>query len=139
MGGPSKKVGGNSSTHSNRPDPGLVRLAGARYIVAKYVPILIAVAVRIAMGWLYASTEMMEPFVSLPGNNGALAKELFDACYMSTNDTVDPFVALSSRRWMRLCVTILYQAVNLLAPFASELFGIADWCYLQDDLIYMRP
>ncbi|KAI9777735.1 MAG: hypothetical protein M1816_004598 [Peltula sp. TS41687] len=123
----------------NRPNRGLIPFTGGRYTMAKYAPTLIAVAVRIAVGWLYANTKMMQPFHSLAKENGAVAKEFFDTCYMSPNDTFDPFVALSGRRWMMFCITILYQAVNLLAPFASELFEISPWCYIQDDAMYCGP
>lgn len=135
---PAEMPAASDDSDPNRPDRGLIPFTTARYIMATYIPTLVAVLVRIAVGWLFSSTKMMEPFVALASENGALVKDLFDICYISTDGRFGAF-AFFNRHRMMLCTAILYHTVSLLAPFASELFGIAELCYVQDEWMYCGP
>ena len=108
--------------------PPLRNLTQAKYFVGAYLPTLLAVVFRISVGSLYAATKMLEPFLSLARPQGATAKNFFHINYLSTNDNMDPIKAMFSGHWLMLWTSILYLAVGLMTPFASELLHFARYC-----------
>ena len=108
--------------------PPLKNLTQAKYFVGAYLPTLLAVLFRISVGSLYAATKMMEPFFSLARTQGTTPKNFFHINYLSTNDTFDPIMAMFSGHWLMLWTSILYTAVGLMTPFASELLHFARYC-----------
>ncbi len=107
------------------------------------MPTLVAVVLRIIVGWLYATTKMMEPFVALAsggsGGSGVAPKAFFNICYLATNDAFDLLPALFAGHWTMLATTALYVGVGLLAPFGAELVAITRYCYDEGDLTYCGP
>lgn len=120
---PSQALEPSSGRH-----PPLKNLTPAKYFVGAYLPTLLAVIFRISVGSLYAATKMLEPFFSLARAEGATAKNFLHINYLSTNDTSDPIKAMFSGHWLMLWTSILYTAVGLMTPFASELLHFARFC-----------
>ena len=120
---PAEQESENSSKH---PIP--KALTRARYFLGAYLPTLLAVCFRLSVGWLYATTKMLEPFYALMNPDGALPKDFFHINYLSTNDSWDPFRAMLSGHRLMLWTSILYVAVGLLTPFASELLRFGHYC-----------
>ncbi len=112
--------------------PPLKNLTPAKYFIGAYLPTLLAVIFRISVGSLYAATKMLEPFFSLARAEGATAKNFFHINYLSTNDTFDPIKAMFSGHWLMLWTSVLYTAVGLMTPFASELLHFARFCNVQN-------
>ncbi len=112
--------------------PPLKNLTPAKYFFGAYLPTLLAVIFRISVGSLYAATKMLEPFFSLARDEGATAKNFFHINYLSTNDTFDPIKAMFSGHWLMLWTSVLYTAVGLMTPFASELLHFARFCNVQN-------
>ncbi len=131
-----------SASDPNRPNRGHKPLTVGRYILASYVPTLVAVVLRIVVGCLYATTKMMEPFVALAsggGGSGVPPKAFFHICYLATNDAFDLLPALFAGHWTMLATTALYVGVVLLAPFGAELVAVTRYCYDEGDLTYCGP
>lgn len=119
---------GQALEPSSGRHPPLKNLTPAKYFVGAYLPTLLAVIVRVTVGSLYAATKMLEPFFSLARAEGATAKNFLHINYLSTNDTFDPIKAMFSGHWLMLWTSILYTAVGLMTPFASELLHFARFC-----------
>lgn len=124
---PSQALEPSTSRH-----PPLKSLTPAKYFIGAYLPTLLAVIFRISVGSLYAATKMLEPFFSLARAEGATAKNFFHINYLSTNDTIDPIKAMFSGHWLMLWTSVLYTAVGLMTPFASELLHFARFCNVQN-------
>lgn len=119
---------GLASVGPNRADRPVVYLSTRKYFVGSYLPTVLAILLRIAVGMVYSSTKMMEPFYCLAEPAGTLAKDFMNINYLSTNDSYDPFLAMFSGHWLMLMVSILYTAVGLLTPFAAELLSFTKFC-----------
>ena len=96
------------------------------YLAAIYVPIIIAVVLRLLVGSTYTVLRKMEPFYLLSRRGGASAKEVWDLDYLCQNGLLDPLHALRSGRWLVLVASLAYATAQLVTPFASELLVIAD-------------
>lgn len=95
------------------------------YFYGIYLPVLLAVAFQMVVGYLYTATKMMEPFAMLSkSDEGIAAKDFLWINYMSANDNIEPFTAMVSGHWLMLWVSILFTAAQLLSPLSSELLGI---------------
>ena len=103
-------------------------LTDQKYFVGAYLPTFLAIVYRVLIGMVYSATKMMEPFYCLSEPAGALAKDFLNINYLSTNDSLDPFVAMFKGHWLMLTVSILYSGVGLLTPFASELLSFQKFC-----------
>ena len=95
------------------------------YFYARYLPVLLAVLFTMLAGYLYTATKMMEPFAMLSkSSQGIPAKDFLWINYLSANDSIEPFTALTEGHWLMLWVSVLYIAAQLLSPLTSEMFGI---------------
>ena len=112
----------------NRMDRPVAYLTDQKYFVGAYLPTFLAIVYRVLIGMVYSATKMMEPFYCLSEPAGALAKDFLNINYLSTNDSLDPFVAMFKGHWLMLTVSILYSGVGLLTPFASELLSFQKFC-----------
>lgn len=117
-----------TSSDPNRPDRAVRNLTVGRYFIGTYLPTILAILLRIVVGMVYSSTKMMEPFYCLAEPDGALAKDFLNINYLSTNDSVDPFLAMFSGHWLMLTVSILYTGVGLLTPFTAEFLTFTKFC-----------
>ncbi|MCJ1393029.1 hypothetical protein MMC18_005901 [Xylographa bjoerkii] len=90
------------------------------YFCGAYLPILLAVGFRVVIGWLYVTTKMIEPFRILTQSKTTSANDFFNINYLSASDTLEPYKAMLSGHWLMLWTSLLYLAVELLSPFASE-------------------
>ncbi|KAI9890821.1 MAG: hypothetical protein M1814_003605 [Vezdaea aestivalis] len=111
----------------NRP---VRNLTAWGYFMGSYIPILIAILLRITIGVLYAAVKMMEPFITLANHSGGgvLAKDFLNINYLATNELFDPFVALYNGHWFMFFTTVLYVTVELITPFASEFSSLYYFC-----------
>ena len=60
-----------------------------------------------------------------------MAKDFVNLNYLSTNDSLDPFVAMVKGHWLMLSVSVLYFWIGLLTPFASELLIPTKFCNIH--------
>ncbi|KUJ23940.1 uncharacterized protein LY89DRAFT_662720 [Mollisia scopiformis] len=88
--------------------------------VAGYLPLLLAIFVKIFWTSLYANVKLLEPFIQLSHPDGALASDVLHTFYLSSNLTPDPIMALFKGRWLMFWTSSAYLVVGLLAPLASE-------------------
>ena len=116
--------------HTYQP---LVDLTGPRYFVGAYLAVFLAILLRTLIGWLYATTKMLEPFFYLARPEGALAKDFFHTNYLSTNDIWTPFKSLLGGHWVMLWTSGLYTVTVVITPFATELLHFAEYCYYNDE------
>lgn len=94
------------------------------YFYGVYLPVLLAVLLRVLIGFFYCATKLMEPFYQLANRGDVPAKDFFWINYLSPNDNTAPFIAMVSGHWLMLWSSVLYFLVQLLSPFASELIHI---------------
>ncbi|KAI9802327.1 MAG: hypothetical protein M1833_001833 [Piccolia ochrophora] len=118
----------SQSTGPNRLDRPVYALTRGKYFVGTYLPTLMAIALRIVIGFVYATTKMLEPFYSLTSSAGAEPKDFFNINFLSTNDSLDPLLAMFSGHWLMLLTSLLYVGAGLITPFASEFMRITRFC-----------
>ncbi|EXJ76751.1 uncharacterized protein A1O5_01259 [Cladophialophora psammophila CBS 110553] len=105
-----------------------------QYFRATYLPVLIAVILKLVWAIVFTSTKMMEPFYLLSREKGATAKESLLADYLTTSFSVEgiknmffshPAVTLVSLAY--ICVS----AVPAIATQSTTVRAIA-WCRTPD-------
>ena len=94
------------------------------YFIMGYLPVLLAVILRMVLGYFYDAMKMMEPFHTLCNSQGVKAKDFFWINYLSANDNFAPFAAMLSGHWTMLWTSIIYTAAQTLSPFAAELLHV---------------
>ncbi len=124
-------------------------LSGARLTVAAYLPVFVAVVLRMTVAFVCAATKMMQPFSALAspasattaqrvarrgaaagaGANHGNAAALLGTSYLAMNDWLDPWHALSSGHGAMFAAATLHLVVIVMAPFASEMLTITSFCY----------
>jgi hypothetical protein len=87
---------------------------------AGYLPLLLAILVKVFWTSVYANVKLIEPFIQLSKHDGALARDTLHTYYLSSNLTPDPILAFFKGRWLIFWTSFVYLVVGLLAPLASE-------------------
>jgi hypothetical protein len=87
---------------------------------AGYLPLLLAILVKIFWTSVYFNVKLVEPFIQLSNPNGALASDVLFNYYLSSSLTPDTILALLKKRWILFWTSFVSLVVGLLAPLASE-------------------
>jgi hypothetical protein len=93
------------------------------YFLSLYLPKILAVFLQVIWTIVFAMMKMMEPFYQLAKPEGALAQNSILAKNSSTSLSMSSLRALAGHRVMSLA-GIIYVAIGLLAPLASESMGV---------------
>jgi hypothetical protein len=111
-----------NSTQDQNTDVQTVRITWPLWwvFITSYLPIILALLVKMFWTSVYANVKLIEPFIQLSKPDGARASDTLHAFYFSSNLTPDPILAFFKGRWLIFWTSLVYFNVGLLAPFASE-------------------
>jgi hypothetical protein len=111
-----------NSTQDQNPDVQTVRITWPLWwvFITGYLPIILALLVKMFWTSVYANVKLIEPFIQLSKPDGARASEILHTFYFSSNLTPDPILAFFKGKWLIFWTSLVYFSVGLLAPFASE-------------------
>lgn len=93
----------------------------ANYFLYAYLPIFVAVVLRLLCNPIYRYMKLMDPFLILSRPQGALASEFMDTDYLGSDPFFAPVQAISSRRWILLATSLLCTTSQLITTLAAEL------------------
>lgn len=88
--------------------------------IGGYLPLVLAVIFKLFWTSIYANVKLVEPFVQLSTAQGVSAKDVFHTFYLSSNLTLQPFLALFKGHWLVFWTSLVYVVVALIAPLSAE-------------------
>lgn len=98
---------------------------GHYYFWSSYLAILVTVTLKLAWGLVFSGLKMLEPFYQLSKPGGAAASESFLADYLAAAYGWNHVRHIFSGHWVMLFSTLVYIALALLSPIASESMAVA--------------
>jgi Protein of unknown function (DUF3433) len=104
------------------------------YFLGVYMPVLLAIILRLLVSYLYRCTKLVDPFNMLSQTNGVPLKRFFWSDHLGSESVLAPFKTLIRRRWTLFSTSILYAVTQLLTALASELTAIHPSSYVVNDV-----
>ncbi|KIW90742.1 uncharacterized protein Z519_08525 [Cladophialophora bantiana CBS 173.52] len=109
-------------------------VTNVQYFRATYLPVLIAVILKLIWAIVFTSTKMMEPFYLLSRKKGAAAKESLLADYLTTSFSVEGIKNMFFSHPVVTLVSLVYICVNALPAIATQSSTVraTAWCRTPD-------
>ncbi|TID22864.1 hypothetical protein E2P81_ATG01997 [Venturia nashicola] len=96
--------------------------------VGGYCPVFLAVMFKLFWTSIYAKIKLIEPFMRMARPEGATASDTLHTYYLSSYLMPDAVFSMMKGHWLIFWSALVYLAVGLLAPLASEvLFLDTNW------------
>ncbi|OQV10902.1 hypothetical protein CLAIMM_14823 [Cladophialophora immunda] len=110
-----------------------------QYFRAIYLPVLIAVILKLVWATVFASTKMMEPFYLLSREKGASAADSLLADYMATSLSIEGLSNMFLSHPVVTLVGLVYLCLSALPSIATQCTTVRAiaWCR-SPDLIMER-
>ena len=135
--GGATESGASASLPSTPPDeqkPYEVELGlaitGIQHFNAMYLPILIAVLLKLIWTGVFAATKLMEPFYLLQREGGASAKDALMSDYLSPSISMDSLKALFIGHPVVLLASLAYLFISILPALTTQstIVRATAWC-----------
>ncbi|KIY03885.1 uncharacterized protein Z520_00576 [Fonsecaea multimorphosa CBS 102226] len=101
-----------------------------QYFRAIYLPVLIAVILKLVWAVVFTSTKMMEPFYLLSREKGASAKESLLADYLTTSVSIEDAKKIFLSHPVVTLVSLVYLCLSALPAIATQSTTVRAiaWC-----------
>ncbi len=105
-------------------------LSDFQYFRATYLPVLIAVILKLIWTIVFISTKTMEPFYLLSRKGGASAKESLSADYLTASMSLGGIKNLFVGHPVIILVTLVYACLSVLPSIATQSTTVRaiGWC-----------
>lgn len=99
-----------------------------KVFVGGYFPVLLSVLFKLFWTAIYAKVKLIEPFTRMAQPEGSVASDTLHTYYLSSYLMPDAIFSMMRGHWLIFWSAVVYLAVGLLAPLASEvLFMSTNW------------
>lgn len=99
-----------------------------KIFIGGYFPVFLAVMFKLFWTSIYAKIKLIEPFMRMARLEGATASDTLHTYYLSSYLMPDAIFSMMKGHWLIFWSALVYLAVGLLAPLASEvLFLDTNW------------
>ncbi|KAE9966034.1 hypothetical protein BLS_007239 [Venturia inaequalis] len=99
-----------------------------KIFIGGYFPVFLAVTFKLFWTSIYAKIKLIEPFMRMARPEGATASDTLHTYYLSSYLMPDAIFSMMKGHWLIFWSALVYLAVGLLAPLASEvLFLDTNW------------
>ncbi|KAJ9602059.1 hypothetical protein H2200_013419 [Cladophialophora chaetospira] len=105
-------------------------LSDVQYFRATYLPVVIAVILKLIWTIVFVSTKMMEPFYLLSRKGGASAKESLSADYLTTSLSLGGIKNMFVGHPIIILVSLVYMFLSILPSVATQSTTVRaiGWC-----------
>ncbi|KAK5054008.1 hypothetical protein LTR84_001970 [Exophiala bonariae] len=113
-------------------------LTNTQYFEAMYLPVLVAVLLKLIWSMVFAATKLMEPFYLLSREGGASAKDALTADYLSSSLSLNGLKTMFSSHPVMLLASFVYLLTNVLPALATQSTTVRAIAWCASDTIPLR-
>lgn len=116
-------------------------ITGLEYFRAMYLPVVVAVLLKLVWSIVFASTKMMEPFYLLSQEGGALAKDSLVADYLISSISLQGLSNLFVGHPVIILATLTYICISALPSLAIQATTIKaiGTCFSETGQTHCHP